>query len=245
MRDGLPVSEREGYGYGCRSIQTIAHTCHGLCEFTAEDGYTYILFFSLRKHPAYRNSYGYYVYYLLRSETLQTEDGYTVIAERVVASDNPSLSQGTFRSITLRKDGVEIAYSGAIISGNKTTVRYISRTTDESGKITSSVYYTLTFTENSGVEIGESKEVLAKFGSVTVTTETMTVLYAADGETYVEADSSGTPVLLCLDGTVYLVENSEYDEATNAYTVSAGGKTFVIRLSEDKQSIAGITEKTE
>lgn len=214
-------------------------------EFTAEDGYTYILFFSLRKHPAYRNSYGYYVYYLLRSETLQTEDGYTVIAERVVASDNPSLSQGTFRGITLRKDGVEIAYSGAIISGNKTTVRYISRTTDESGKITSSVYYTLTFTENSGVEIGEGKEVLAKFGSVTVTTETMTVLYAADGETYVEADSSGTPVLLCLDGTVYLVENSEYDEATNTYTVSAGGKTFVIRLSEDKQSIAGITEKTE
>ena len=38
MRDGLPVSQREGHGYGCRSIQTIAQTCHGLCEFTAEDG---------------------------------------------------------------------------------------------------------------------------------------------------------------------------------------------------------------
>ncbi len=38
MRDGLPVSEREGHGYGCRSIQTITQTCHGLCEFTAEDG---------------------------------------------------------------------------------------------------------------------------------------------------------------------------------------------------------------
>lgn len=38
MRDGLPVSQREGHGYGCRSIQTITQTCHGLCEFTAEDG---------------------------------------------------------------------------------------------------------------------------------------------------------------------------------------------------------------
>ena len=38
MRDGLPASGREGHGYGCRSIQTITHACHGLCEFTAEDG---------------------------------------------------------------------------------------------------------------------------------------------------------------------------------------------------------------
>lgn len=37
-RDGLPVSNREGHGYGCRSIQTIVRTCHGLCEFKAEDG---------------------------------------------------------------------------------------------------------------------------------------------------------------------------------------------------------------
>ncbi|MDD6995896.1 MAG: InlB B-repeat-containing protein [Candidatus Borkfalkiaceae bacterium] len=213
--------------------------------FTAADGYTYRLFFALRKHPAYRNTYGYYVYFLLRSETLQTEDGYKVITERIVATDNPSWSQGTFRGISLSKDGVEIAYSGAIISGDKTSVRYISRTTDDSGKITSSVYYTLTFTENSGVEIGEDKEILATFRAVTVETETMKVLYAADGETYVEADSSGTPVLFCLDGAVYLVAESEYDEETNAYTVSAGGKTFVIRLSEDKQSVAGITEKTE
>lgn len=38
MRDESPVSEREGHGYGCRSIQTIAHSRHGLCEFKAENG---------------------------------------------------------------------------------------------------------------------------------------------------------------------------------------------------------------
>ena len=38
MRDGLPVSERAGHGYGCRSIQTIAERRGGLCEFRARDG---------------------------------------------------------------------------------------------------------------------------------------------------------------------------------------------------------------
>ena len=38
MRDGLPVSERAGHGYGCRSIQTIAERRGGLCEFRAQGG---------------------------------------------------------------------------------------------------------------------------------------------------------------------------------------------------------------
>ena len=38
MRDGLPVSERAGHGYGCRSIQTIAERRGGLCEFRARGG---------------------------------------------------------------------------------------------------------------------------------------------------------------------------------------------------------------
>ncbi len=35
MRDGLPVSDREGHGYGCRSIQAIAQRNGGLCVFSA------------------------------------------------------------------------------------------------------------------------------------------------------------------------------------------------------------------
>ena len=38
MENGLPVSKREGHGYGCLSIQTIAQKNHGLCSFTTEDG---------------------------------------------------------------------------------------------------------------------------------------------------------------------------------------------------------------
>ena len=38
MRDGVPVSDEAGHGYGCRSIQTIAQQRGGLCQFRAEDG---------------------------------------------------------------------------------------------------------------------------------------------------------------------------------------------------------------
>ena len=38
MRDDLPVSSREGHGYGCRSIRSIAIQNRGLCTFEAEHG---------------------------------------------------------------------------------------------------------------------------------------------------------------------------------------------------------------
>lgn len=38
MVDELPVSGREGHGYGCRSIRSIAQNRGGLCAFQAENG---------------------------------------------------------------------------------------------------------------------------------------------------------------------------------------------------------------
>jgi len=43
IRNGLPVSEREGHGYGCHSIQTIVQRNGGLCSFEVDNG-----IFSLR-----------------------------------------------------------------------------------------------------------------------------------------------------------------------------------------------------
>ena len=42
MCEGLPVSDRAGHGYGCRSIRAIAQRRGGLCQFLAEDG-TFLL----------------------------------------------------------------------------------------------------------------------------------------------------------------------------------------------------------
>jgi len=38
MRDGVPVSDQAGHGYGCRSIQAITRRHGGLCVFEAERG---------------------------------------------------------------------------------------------------------------------------------------------------------------------------------------------------------------
>ena len=38
MRGGLPVSDKDGHGYGCRSIRSIASQNGGLCTFDAEHG---------------------------------------------------------------------------------------------------------------------------------------------------------------------------------------------------------------
>lgn len=42
LRDGIPVSDEAGHGYGCRSIRAIAQRRGGLCQFLAEDG-TFLL----------------------------------------------------------------------------------------------------------------------------------------------------------------------------------------------------------
>ena len=53
MRGGIPVSQREGHGYGCRSIQTIAQRRGGLCAFRMEED-VFLLQFMLpvREEPA-------------------------------------------------------------------------------------------------------------------------------------------------------------------------------------------------
>lgn len=38
MKNGLPLSTREGHGYGCRSIKAICEGCRGICSFEAEGG---------------------------------------------------------------------------------------------------------------------------------------------------------------------------------------------------------------
>ncbi len=38
LENGLPVSNLDGHGYGCRSIQSIAEHHHGLCSFEPQNG---------------------------------------------------------------------------------------------------------------------------------------------------------------------------------------------------------------
>ncbi len=38
LQDGIPRAQRDGHGYGCRSIRTIAEKHQGICAFDAENG---------------------------------------------------------------------------------------------------------------------------------------------------------------------------------------------------------------
>ena len=61
MRDGLPVSHRDGHGYGCRSIRSIAVQNEGLCTFDAEQGvFTLRVMLPLPDGAADRASIGTY-----------------------------------------------------------------------------------------------------------------------------------------------------------------------------------------
>ena len=37
MRNGIPTSNQPGHGYGCRSIQAITETHHGICSFQTDN----------------------------------------------------------------------------------------------------------------------------------------------------------------------------------------------------------------
>ena len=38
IRNGLPVSNQKGHGYGCHSIESIVQSNGGICSFTADNG---------------------------------------------------------------------------------------------------------------------------------------------------------------------------------------------------------------
>ncbi|MDY6023547.1 MAG: InlB B-repeat-containing protein [Candidatus Borkfalkiaceae bacterium] len=212
-----------------------------LIRIKGQDGYDYSLVFGFMKHSAYRNTFGYYVYYLSRTETLIDENGYKVETERVIVSDNENISAGSIRNIKLYKNGTEIPYSGAIISGDRSTIRFISRTLTD-GKVTSSIYYNIAYTLNSDTEIGDNKNILATYKAVVVTENVMIVAYTEDGEIFFEADGDGNVVLLTINDKVYLVTETNYDVDADTYVIKAGGKKYSFKLSNDKTVISEFTE---
>ena len=212
-----------------------------LIRFKGQDGYNYNLVFGFRKHSAYRNTFGYYVYYLSRTETLSDENGYKVETERVIVSDNENVSAGSIRNIKLYKGETEIPYSGAIISSDRNTIRFISRTLTD-GKVTSSIFYDIAYTLNSDTEIGENKNILVSYKSVAVTECVMTVAYTVDGEIFFEADGDGNVVLLTIKDKVYLVSETTYDADTDVYVIRTGSKRYSFKLSNDKTVISEFTE---
>ncbi len=217
-----------------------------IVEFEGDDGFTYRAVFQFVTHSAFRNTFGYYINYITRVETLSTEDGYTVETERYIGSDNKNAVFGNLRSVKLSKNGEAVKYSSALLGSDRMSIYFISRTEDDNHKITASVYYRIAFVLNSDTEMSEEgKQLLATYKSVEVTSETMTVASNDDGTVFFEANGDGEIILLIANGKVYIIgAEAEYDTEKGEYTIvhEGSGKTFRYKLSADKTTIYDFVE---
>jgi WD40 repeat protein len=219
-----------------------------LVEFVGEDGFTYHLYYTV-SYFSYMSMYGYQLYACTRVETLTTTDGYTVTVERIIASD--SYTAGTYWSFALAKDGVDIEYDQVVMLGSN--IYYVLREKDEEGKITSTKYYKLILVEETiDIEDQNDGNSIAKFISATITLESRTTLYTADGKSFVDIADDNTISLMSLTVTtdgkdstnLYAVSNTEYDEESKTYTITLSSGTKYTVEKEDDGTVT-ITEVVE
>ena len=233
-------------------------------NFEGADGYDYHLYFAIGSTYV---GYGYNVYAMTREETVESEDGYKVVFERVIASD-ANLAQGAFYSIKLfKKDGdggdyVEVESATNIYAPSLSKVYYVLREKTEDGKITSTTYYTIEITEKTDAGVGSDEEeknpyILSLIDTVTVSCETVETIYSEDGKSFVDFSSTNGILLMSLTVKdektekettyLYLVTECKYDESNGVYTVvTSAQKTFKVKFSgEEGSKTAEITEVVE
>ena len=206
-------------------------------DITADDGYTYRLYFVFNVHQELGVTGSSFVF--TRVQKLETDDNYSVEVERVVASD-ASISRGSYYSIVMSKDG-EVVPSDSIIllKGN---LYYIVRTLDD-GKITQTKYYKLTLVEVAEENPEENPDVtiVPPYESVVVSVEEIITVYTEDEKSYVDINQSDTVTIFILDKTVHYVTECTYDEVSETYTVkTSSGKNFAIKVQDGTAEITEI-----
>lgn len=210
----------------------------------AEDGYTYNLYIGLAKH-SYFGTYGYEVYAFTREQTLTYGD-YTVEVERIVKTESTSLKAGMVFSLSVKMGEAEIA-ADSIYIPKTNTAYYIVRSKDEDGLFIGSTYYVVEFTEYVSGSIDEENTVAyPAYESVTVTTHNVTTYYSENAVSYIDVNENHEVMLLSYYGTVAVVASSEYDEATNTYTVTTTSLvTYKITFTEEGVAIFEKQEATD
>lgn len=209
----------------------------------AEDGYTYKFYFMLRVHSAFR-AYGFINCAFTRVQTLTAENGYTVEVERVITSEYGYKPGAVFT--------VKLTYNEEVIEPEsfllKDGVVYcVVRTKGEDDVITATEYYKIVFTEKDGGTVGEETSTIVKlYESVEVSKESIQTLYTEDGKSFVDISEENGVMLLSLEKNMYVVVSSEYDEATQTYTVSTTSKKYTVKVADGKVVITEVVEeKTE
>lgn len=225
--------------------------------FTGKDGYKYSFILTRRAFSVFQ-TYGYSVYALLREETVEANDGYTVTVNRVVASEM-NIDAGAYFSFGLSKDGVALEAENIMLNNGK--LYYVVREKDENGMITSTAYYQLDLKEKSSEIIGGEEETenqpLPLYESATVTKIDVTTVYTADSGYYVDILPDNTVLMMAqraskdVDGkpayNSILIAECTYDAETGVYTLKATNDyTYTVKVTDGVAVVtAEATAKTE
>ena len=85
---------------------------------------------------------------------------------------------------------------------------------------------------------------MTPYGSAFVTPEEITVVYTVDGKSFVDISETKGVTLLSIDGNLYVITSSEYDEATATYTVeTASGNKYEIKVEDENIVISEAAEE--
>lgn len=208
--------------------------------FTGADGYDYELYFVVA-YNNYVGTYGFRLSGIVRVQELTDEaTGMKVKVGRVVGSD--SYAPGSVFSLELT-DAAGQVLTYDIIGYIGEDFYYIVREReetegDEPGRITSSTYYKLVFTDKTGETVGDipAEDIVPAYGTVTVTSETVSTYYTADGSFYVDIDANNNVRIIFSESTnrgIAFTE-CEYDEGTKTYTAtSAAGVRYTVQMQDN------------
>jgi hypothetical protein len=190
--------------------------------------YTYTIYFQLAVHPAFRVN-AYRLYAFTRQEKItEVNDGYTVYASKVIASEATAYQIGSIYSVALYKDDQQLNGDNLYLVENN-TVYFVQRTKDGDLNKTAT-YYTITLVEKGLGEAGSDLNVIPTYQSATVHSFEVTTVYDADKKAFVDINESENQIkLVYFENRGYVVTSCEYNDGT--YTVkTTSGKEFTISI---------------
>ncbi len=210
--------------------------------FTGEDDYVYHVYLTLQQHSAF-GLYGYSVLAVTREEVIES-NGYTLIVEKVIATEFSKYEVGEALKVVLKKAD-EVIYEGALETIGDTTYCVVREALGENEWSVKTEYYEITLIDVVSASMEESEIVaLYDLTKCSVVCKSATTYYAAktDGEnvsvnqkTYLDVLDGNVPVKLVISGNIVeIVKAFAYDADTNTYTMTmVSGVKYSVTIDED------------
>ncbi len=206
-----------------------------------KDGYVYAIYFQLATHPAFRIN-AYRLYAFTRQEVVKTDpnsdNGYTVYASKIIATETNIYKVGGIYSIALQKGGVD--YNATSLYTYGTNVAYYVAREKDGDLYTTATYYVISLVDSESGSVGKETDIIPTYESVTVEEIAVKTVYTEDNKSFVDLDEAANTIkYLRLGDKNFVIQTCVYENGV--YTVtSTGGKVFTVKVENGK---AVITEE--